>query len=251
MESRQKPNLEYKEPFEFTTHVRYSEVDEGGRITLPAIIDLFQDCSTFQSESLGVGMAWLKEHRRGWFLTHWRIVVDRRPGTYENVTVGTFATSFRGITADRNFYLRDEAGELVVRALSTWAFVDIDTGRPTRPGPEHVEPYGLHDPLAMPDAPRKIARPDAFAPGEAFSIRRHHIDTNGHVNNCEYVRAAIDLLPAADAARAESARQVRVDYRRAAVFGDAVHPQIAIEPGRIVVDLNDEEGSPFATIEFA
>lgn len=257
MEPRQTPNLQPKEPFEFTTHIRYSEVDESGRATLPAIIDLFQDCSTFQSESLGVGMAWLKEKRRGWFLTHWHIIVDRRPGTYENVAVGTFASRFKGITAERNFYLRDESGALPVRANSHWAFVDLDTGKPTRPSPEHVEPYGLHEPLEMPDAPRKIAPPDELESRDAFVIRRHHIDTNGHVNNCEYVRAALDLLPegaliggAAGTGAAREIRELRVDYRRSAVLGDIVCPKVAHEPDRTVVELRDPQGAPFATIEF-
>lgn len=245
MEETRKPNLELKDPFEFATHIRYSEVDENRCITLPAIIDLFQDCSTFQSETLGVGMAWLKEKRRGWFLTHWHIIVDRRPTSYENVVVGTFAQRFKGITADRNFYLRDEAGDYAVRALSSWVFVDLDTGKPTRPTPEHVEPYGLHAPLEMPDVPRKIALPDTLEARTPFTVLRHHIDTNGHMNNCEYVREALDLLPDA----AWNCNDVRVDYRRAATEGDVVHPFVSQDGSRFVVSLRDEEGSPFATIE--
>ena len=245
MEPHPKPNLEHTDPFEFSTHIRYSEIDERGLATVPAIIDLFQDCSTFQSESLGVGMAWLKERRRGWVLTHWRIIIDRRPGSYENVLVGTFATNFKNVTAQRNFYLRNENSYLV-RAQSNWAFVNLDTGKPVRPEPEHVEPYGWHEPLDMPDAPRKITLPANFETCDPFVVQRHHIDTNGHMNNCEYVREAIDLL-----AEDEAATQVRVDYRRAAVLGDVVHPAIAVEEDRTVICLNDGNGDPFAIVELS
>lgn len=236
--------LRETEPFEFETHIRYSEVDERSLATLPAIIDLFQDCSTFQSESLGVGMAWLKERGVGWVLAHWRIVIDRRPSLYETVSVGTFAHRFKSVMADRDFYLRDSAGKLIVRARSNWAFVDLATGRPARPAPEHVEPYGIHEPLDMPPAPRKIALPDAFEDGAPIVVRQHHIDTNGHVNNCEYVREALDLLPIGN-----EIRTLRVDYRRAAVLGDVMHPRVAREQGRFVVELDDGDGLPFALVE--
>ena len=42
--------------YEFDSRVRYSEVDHHGTMTVPALINYFQDCSTFQSEQLGYGM---------------------------------------------------------------------------------------------------------------------------------------------------------------------------------------------------
>ena len=44
--------------YEFDSRVRYSEVDHHGTMTVPALINYFQDCSTFQSEQLGYGMDW-------------------------------------------------------------------------------------------------------------------------------------------------------------------------------------------------
>ena len=43
--------------FEFPARIRYSEADHRGLLTLPGVINYFQDCSTFQSEALGVGAA--------------------------------------------------------------------------------------------------------------------------------------------------------------------------------------------------
>lgn len=238
--------LRETEPFEFETPVRYSEVDEHALISLPAIIDLFQDCSTFQSESLGVGAKWLRRTHRGWVLTHWRILIVRRPRLHETIRVGTFATRFKSVSAERAFYLRDESGDLIVKAESTWAFVDRDTGHPTRPTPEHVEPYGLHAPLDLPPAERKIEEPASLKELPPFTVRRHHIDTNGHMNNCEYVREALDLLP-----EGATVEQLRVNYRHAAKLGEVVHPKIAVEPGRIVVELCCNDGRPYAIVELS
>ena len=47
--------------YEFDSRVRYSEVDHHGTMTVPALINYFQDCSTFQSEVIGEGVAELKK----------------------------------------------------------------------------------------------------------------------------------------------------------------------------------------------
>ena len=36
--------------------VRYSEIGEKGYLSLPGILNYFQDCCTFHSESVGQGM---------------------------------------------------------------------------------------------------------------------------------------------------------------------------------------------------
>lgn len=230
--------------FEFTGHIRYSETDHEARLTLPALINYFQDCSTFQSEALGVGMEWLKQEKKGWVLSHWQIVVDRYPHLCEEVTVGTFAYKFRGLMAQRNFYLRDAAGAIIARADSTWVFVDLAKGKPAKPTPEHTDPYGTGEPLDMPAEARKVAVPESLEAHEPFDVLRSMIDTNEHVNNCQYVQMALELLP-----RETVPRITRVDYRKAAVLGDVIHPFVAQEDDRTVVVLADAESDPYVVVE--
>ena len=50
----------------FDSRIRYSELDENLCLPLHGLINYFQDCSTFQSEELGIGVQYLKEKRRLW-----------------------------------------------------------------------------------------------------------------------------------------------------------------------------------------
>ena len=83
--------------YEFDSRVRYSEVDHHGTMTVPALINYFQDCSTFQSEDLGIGTTVLKEEKRAWLLSYWQVILNRKPELGEKITIGTFATEFKGI----------------------------------------------------------------------------------------------------------------------------------------------------------
>ena len=56
--------------YEFDSRVRYSEIDHRGTLTLPALINYFQDCSTFHSELAGLGMDRLKQDKKAWVLSY-------------------------------------------------------------------------------------------------------------------------------------------------------------------------------------
>ena len=50
--------------YSFDSRVRYSEVDEDRKLSLTGVINYMQDCSTFQSEDLNMGIDYLAEKHR-------------------------------------------------------------------------------------------------------------------------------------------------------------------------------------------
>lgn len=231
--------------YTFDTRIRYSECDHRGTLTLPGIINYLQDCSTFQSEDIGFGVKKIKEQKRAWILSYWQIVVERYPKMMERVTVGTFASKFKGIIGERNFFLNDAEGRRIVSAASVWVHMDTERMRPVRPSEEEINAYGEEEPLDMEYEGRKIVLPEHIKELESFPIRRYHIDTNEHVNNCQYVQMALEMIPAD-----KIIRQVRVEYRKSAVYGDVIYPKLAEAVDCTVVELCDAQGNIFAVVEF-
>ena len=123
--------------------------------------------------------------------------------------------------------------------------MNMKKGRPCRPAKEEVEAYRPETPLDAEFAPRKIVLPKELEDGESFPVRRHQIDTNEHVNNCQYIQMAIDVVP-----ECERAGQIRVEYKKSAVMGDIIYPKMAVEEQRKIVELCDAEGNPYAVVEF-
>ena len=79
--------------YTFDSRVRYSETGEDGLLSLPAIVDYFQDASTFQSEDLGIGIDFLKEKDLLWVMSAWQVVVHRYPASEKKSGSGRFHTS--------------------------------------------------------------------------------------------------------------------------------------------------------------
>ena len=97
--------------YTFDSRIRYSEIDRSGRLSIPAVVDYFQDCSAFQSEELGVGVEYLANKKRAWILNSWQIVLERRPEECEKITVGTWGSGFDKFHATRNFIMKTTQGE--------------------------------------------------------------------------------------------------------------------------------------------
>ncbi len=231
--------------YSFESHVRYSEVDEASRITLPSIINYFQDCSIFQSEALGVGLNFLAGIGHVWLLSSWQVEVRRYPRLGEPIRIYTWAHDFHGFLGSRNFCIVDGEGEGAVLANSLWSYLDLKAGRPVRPSPHELALYGLGDPLPLEKVSRKIACPDKADAAPEVTASRCQIDTNGHVNNCQYVQMALDAVDAD-----LSVKKMRVEYKKAAVLHDRILPKVGREPDRIVVQLSGISGEDYAVVEF-
>lgn len=225
--------------------IRYSECGEDNKLKLASMINYFQDCTTENSENLGVGHTYLRKKKRAWILNSWQVCISRYPETGEPVEISTWATGFKGVFGPRDFCMKDEEGKTLVCAHTLWVYVDTETGRPTKPGEEEICAYEVEEPLPITSASRKIMFPKDAVVVDTFPVHKYHIDTNHHVNNSKYVELACEALP--DNFHVTS---LRVEYKKAAVHGDVMVLKCAKEEERIVAGLCDEEGNPYAIVEF-
>ncbi|MDE6663012.1 MAG: acyl-[acyl-carrier-protein] thioesterase [Lachnospiraceae bacterium] len=232
--------------YTFQSRIRYSETGTDGKLTLESLLDYFQDCSTFHSEDIGLGIKYLEDRKLAWVLSSWQIVIERYPDVCENVVIGTAPYDFKGFIGYRNFRMDTESGECLAYANSIWTLMDMVKMAPAKPPVEMVEGYVLSDKLQMDYAPRKIAVPTGGSSQEKIEVRPHHLDTNGHVNNGQYVRIAMEYIP-----KDFHIRQLRAEYKKQAVLGDIMMPVTVVNEDKTIytISLNTEDGTPYSIIE--
>lgn len=230
--------------YSYDGRIRYSETDSEGRLTITSLLNYFQDCSTFHSEDLGLGVGYLKERRLAWVLSFWQIVVEQYPVLGQKVSVATAPYEFKGFLGYRNFAMRAQDGSFLAKANSMWSLLDTDTWKPVQPPQEMMDGYKLEQRLSMEYAPRKILIPEDAQAREPIVVKKHHLDTNHHVNNGQYVTMAMEYLP-----ESYAVSQLRVEYKKQAFLDDILYPFVAAERGKYVVILKDEEGKPYVIVE--
>lgn len=234
--------------YTFDSRVRYSEVGVDGSLTIESLLDYFQDCSTFHSEDIGLGMDYFSELHQVWMMTAWQICVNRYPRLCENIVIGTAPYEFRGFIGCRNFEMKTREGEVLAYANSIWSLMDVQKMTPAKPNERMLAGYVLEEKYPMEYAPRKIAVPTDGRALEPFTVKQQHLDTNNHVNNGQYVRMAMDCIP-----KDFRIRQLRVEYKSQAVLGDVICPSVASDADGTLytVALNREDGSPCCIAELS
>ena len=216
--------------YAFDSRIRYSETDSEGRLTLNALLNYFQDCSTFHSEDVGLGIGYMKEIGQVWVLSAWQIVVNRYPQLGEKVRIVT---------------LPYEKGEYIAKANSLWSLLDVATGKPVIVNEAMRKGYAADKKLDMDYAPRKITVPEGGQLLEPIVVKKHHLDTNHHVNNGQYVNIAMEYLPDDFVIR-----QMRAEYKKQAFLEDVLHPYVVQTENGYIICLQDEEGRPYVSVEF-
>ena len=269
--------------YEFRDTVRFSEVDESGYLTLTALVNYFQDTAIFQSEKGGIGFDYLKPKNQAWLLASWQIEIDHMPVLCDEITVATWTYEFKAFYGYRNFVLYDAQGNKAAWANSVWFLCDTKYQMPVKIDERSLAVYGTEPRIEMEYLPRKIALPglgitengstegktqeafgterkaqeasrterktqEAFGTEgkiqEAFKIEKHHLDTNHHVNNGQYIDMAVQYLP-----QDAQVTRVRAEYKMQAHLGDEMVP-VVFEDGKLwTIALNNREGKAYAVVQ--
>lgn len=231
--------------YEFHERIRYSEIDSEGKLSLLGLLNYFQDSSIFHSESLGVGVDYLKEKGMFWALSAWQIVIKRYPALCETVTIGTAPYEFKGFTGNRNFWMKDENGDMIAYANSIWSLISVKDGRPQKCPPDVMETYKLSPKLEMDYAPRRIAFEGEPVKADPIEVVKQHLDTNYHVNNGQFVNMAMDFIP-----MDYQVGQLRVEYKMQAHLGTIMYPSVYQAEDKIGVALLSEDDKVYCNVEF-
>ena len=231
--------------YSFDSVVRYSEVDSEKTLTVGSVINYFQDCSVFQSESLNVGIEFLENKKRAWLLNSWQITFEKDIKFLDKIKICTIPYEINGFMGLRNFYILNEAGEMAVKANSQWVYIDTESGKPTKVDSEASDAYEIEKKIDMDYVGRKIKVSGEQNEEDSFGVKKHHIDTNGHVNNGQYVKFACEYIP-----DDFKVKQLRVEYKNQARYGNIIYPVVYYSEETIRVSLNDENKKAYAVVEF-
>ena len=231
--------------FSYTTKVRYSELSSKGILSPGKIMDYFQDCSTAQSESLGVGLDFMEANHCAWILASYHVEFYDFPKCDDEVIVGTLPYEMRGPFGYRNFWLMRPDGTYLAKADSLWVYMDMTAGQMVKVPEEICKIYGSEERIDMPKMKRKIKMPADMTTEEPIPIRRSDIDTNGHVNNTQYVKLGLELLP-----EDFLPKRLRIEFKESAYFGEDLYPQVKQEDDGWYISLNKKNGTPLATMEW-
>lgn len=231
--------------YSYDAIVRYSETGGREKSNMASLANYFQDCAILQSENVGIGLDYLADHHRAWFLISWQIEVDRYPAMGEKIKVRTWAYDFKASLGFRNIDILDENGIRIVKAASIWSYVDTETLRPARIEDEVSEAYPMEPAIDMEYAPRKIKLFDDHNVVDTRKVMQYQIDSNNHMNNEAYIALAQEYVEDISAIKA-----VRAEYKMQYVKDDVIVVKRAQKENLLQILLCDEKSVIKCVVQF-
>lgn len=172
--------------------VDFRSVDSELLIRNSAILNMFEDIACLHGERIGDT---IHNSDLRWLLTGYRVSIIRRPVYGQEVEVTTWSKDYRGVTATREFELRDDSGELMITGWSGWARVNIRTKELVRVTDENMAAYESEPERTNFGKPARINEPAEKQLLSSMLIDWRWMDTNRHVHNSYYLDLAEHVLP--------------------------------------------------------
>ena len=205
--------------FSETAVTRVDDFDSCGRMLPNAILTLLENTASHHTAAVGADA----QNGTVWILTQWRVEICRRPEAGETLRSETWSLSRGGtVSAERGFFLKNSAGEILVRAQADFVLMDLNAGRILRADEELMERYAPEELRPFSDKLPRLRLRAQFERELPLHVRRTDIDFNGHVHNTRYLDYAMEMLPdGLDAVGAVKA--FRIVYHSSLRHGDEAY----------------------------
>ena len=224
--------------------VTTSTCDSEGKLKLFSALQMMQDCSEMWIDSEPTARKFFTDNNMTQLLATRQVEVMRVPCFKEELTVTTSIYEVMPMYGFRNTFIRDAQGQPCYRTWSMGAFVDLATGKLARLSQAAIASLTLEPKQEMNYRGRRIILPKQEGTVTApVTVMRADIDYNRHMNNANYVRIAMELLPTGF-----EVKDMRVEYRIPAKLGDRLTPTLYPIDGGYIVSLTID-GQPSAIIE--
>ena len=171
------------------------DTDAEGFLRPSAILRYMQTAANLQMHEYGPTNEELRTSGQAFVLTRLALDFIKPIGAYEALCAQSWGLDSRGFSFGRCFCLSKKDGEMLARAQSVWALLDIENKKPL--------PVALFNPGFGTDAPFEDLLPLRMhlPPEELFCEVGHHrvsyaeTDANRHMNNTCYPDMLVNFLP--------------------------------------------------------
>lgn len=174
--------------------IAYHDQNVRGNLKESILLNHLEDIASLSAESLNFGSTFALSHNYAWFLLKYRIEFYKEIKEYASIRIETEPRGVSKLYAFRDFSFYSQENELLGKATSTWALVDMDTRRiiSAQKSLPFISPFEKREDDLIYD---KIEAIENINYTKEFNVRFDDIDTNHHVNNSNYIIWALESLP--------------------------------------------------------
>ncbi len=196
-------------------------MDPKGKAHLTSICNFLQEGASMHAETAGFGYRDLLAANQVWVLVRLKVLIYIYPEWKEEIKLKTWSRGNEGIFYIRDFIIKNEKQEVIVKATSSWAAINTKTRRPELVAGLEEGMYSLKDEKAIDRKLEKLPRLKNPQQLRAPRIEYSDIDLLYHVNNVKYIELIINSFPL-EINTTMQVKSIEINYMGEAKYGEKV-----------------------------
>jgi medium-chain acyl-[acyl-carrier-protein] hydrolase len=221
--------------------IQTSDTNAEGCLNPDILFDFMQQSAQKNAESLGVGVAKMRETNLAWVLNRLKLSVNRYPKVGETVILSTYPVRIDKYFVYRDFQLHDTEGVEIAFATSVWLLLDLEKrSMASVPAFVHEIEYPIiHNPL--PPLSGKVLPLKTVDFETRHTVVSEDLDFNNHASNVSYVKWLVEAMPL-DVQNNYLLTELDINYRAECYLNDPISIQTH---EKMVENTENTEGSNF------
>jgi len=202
--------------------IHYHDVDLNWQLMFTSVMNFFQDTFVYMSEYVGRGIRYLNSMNLTWVVSGWEINMYEYPAYNEKIKVRMTPIAYRKSFMNIQFEIFNSRGKKVADAFSLWILLDMKQKIPCRSKFEDMyKIYGLKASENKINTIKKINISKNLINTKKFNVGYRDIDTNGHVNNVNYLYWILDSI-SEDIVKDYKITKIRISYKKSANYNEII-----------------------------
>ena len=214
--------------------------DDNTLMSIPALLDAFQDISGIHAYNTGISGPDLEEKGIFWIVSKLKVRISRRPAENEQLTLTTWIQRPDRASTERDCSLT-KGDEVLAYSRCIWAALRRDNGR--------IEQMSSFYPDSTFDIPRPDEEPFSkiakdFSGAEEigrYTIRSVDIDRGGHMNNVNYVRTMLGCFSCRELTEMDI-KGLDMQFLHQCYEGETISIRRRVRDGRTEIGILNSEG---------
>ena len=226
-----------------TYKLKYHDIGKNNHLNLKSLISYLQEAAGEHSSSVGYGLNDKSKTHIAWIILDWKVKMFAHPKYLEEITIKTWPRILEKFYSYRDFEVYDSTSNLIAIASSKWIMINSETGKIERVNEKIINAYGIVEKSVF-DKPlnEKPREPEDLKLNFKYKIQRRDIDTNGHVNNINYISYAIETLPE-EIYENNEFNNIQIHYKKEIKYGEKIKCYYSFKNNKHVITIKNEDDS--------
>ena len=206
--------------FERFFSVQFSDIDKNNILKPNALLNYLQEIGSLHTDSVKLGLYQTKELHFTWIVLGWKIKIYQLPNWNEKLRVVTWPRSFNEFFYFRDYEIWDSKNNLIACASSKWICFDTESQRIEKVSEKVKSLLPIEEKTIFDEKIGKLKQPASYDNTFSYTILKHDIDTNNHLNNVKYLTLALEVLP--DSVSSADISEIEIMYKNSSYLHENI-----------------------------